>query len=100
MKKEEAIRKLTEGTQTYSLHISRVPKNTLERFRKLASEEEFCQDYGNCLKFLLDFFYGLIPSGVEHLEQEIALIKGKIEELEQDKEKKKERRTLSGRVLK
>jgi hypothetical protein len=36
-----------------SLSISRIPPKTKEAFIKL-SEDEFCGDYGMCLKFLMD----------------------------------------------
>jgi len=36
-----------------SLHISRIPKKTKAAFIELA-EQEFCGDYGMCLKWLID----------------------------------------------
>jgi hypothetical protein len=44
------------------LTINRVPKPTLELFKKFA-EEEFCSDYGFTLKFLLDFYFGRLVDG-------------------------------------
>ncbi len=49
------------------LVINRVPKKTLEEFKDLA-REEFCQDYGFCLKWLMDFYFGAIGKGHERAE--------------------------------
>lgn len=45
------------------LVMARVSKNTKKRFIEFASEEEFSSDYGNALKFLLDFYLGRIVDG-------------------------------------
>lgn len=52
MNQDEAREKILERKLT--LNISRVPQNTFERFKALASNEEFCSDYGMCLKWLVD----------------------------------------------
>lgn len=64
-----------------NLNIGRIPEKTFQEF-KLLAKQEFCNDYGMCLKHLLDFYQGLIPSGWEHLELEIVAIKQKLEEIE------------------
>ncbi len=66
------------------LSISRLPKKTKEVFINLA-EEDFCNDYGMTLKFLLDYYTN---------NEEI--IK-RIDKLEQ-KEESKEIKTLDGSV--
>lgn len=69
MNEKEKIEKIRERiVKTSSLTISRVPKNTLEAFYKLANDDNFSKDYGMALKFLLDFYNGIIPKGNEHLE--------------------------------
>ena len=54
-----------------SLRIARIPPKTKEQFVKL-SEEEFCGDYGMCLKWVFDD----MPS------QDTRVLIAKIEELE------------------
>ena len=83
-----------------SLNIKRVPANSLKQFLKL-SDEEFCSDYGMTLKALLDFYFGLIPTGIEHIELELDNIKNELNMLklkvEEDKiEKKKKNMRLDG----
>lgn len=74
------------------LTIRRVPKNTLDRFKEIASPEAFCSDYGMALKYLIDFHDGILAIGNEHLEielnvqrQEIELLKSKLSEIEGNK---------------
>ena len=47
----QVLKKLQENR--LSLHIARLPEKTKKAFIALA-EEEFCGDYGMCLKFLMD----------------------------------------------
>ncbi len=54
-----------------SLHIARIPDKAKEAFIALA-EEEFCGDYGMCLKWLID----------DILNQDIRMIIAKLEEQE------------------
>jgi len=83
--------------------INRVPKNTYDRFMELATEDDFCKDYGMVLKYLLDFYFGIIPSGIEHLEVEIEMLKEEIAGLKsmlaEKKEEKVVRKTLSGKEI-
>ena len=92
-------------TKKYSLNISRIPKNTYERFIEIASEEDFCKDYGMTLKYLLDFHDGIVLHGQEHvearlnaLEQEITVLKGK-HTSEKDKPVKAVKTMLSGKTV-
>jgi len=49
----EAIEKIKEKITQTKLNISRVPKNTIDRFKQIASDDEFCGDYGMLLRQLL-----------------------------------------------
>lgn len=93
--------RLTENSR--SLQISRVPKNTLVKFKEMANTDDFENDYGFLLKFLMDFYLGLVPVGNEHLEMEIQSLRQEIEQLKQSlvvNEEKKSRRTLLGEKIK
>ena len=87
----------------FAIHMSRVPKNTYIRFMEIANVDDFCGDYGMALKTLIDFFDGLIPSGIEHLELEIDSLRREVEQLKASSIKKEEkanqRVSLSGRPL-
>ena len=64
-----------------------MPEKTYDLFKELS--KEFCMDYGLTLKFLVDFYQGLIPSGVEHLEIEIDDLRKEIETMKEKKDEKK-----------
>ena len=82
-----------------SLKMSRVPPKTYKRFLEI-SQEEFCEDRGMTLKYLIDIHDGLITTGVEHIEMEINQIRARLDALEQKTEEKKPvRRTLSGKPI-
>ena len=51
----EKVKKLRERLMTNSpvLTMNRVPKETVENFKKLANEQ-FCDDYGMTLKWIMD----------------------------------------------
>lgn len=82
------------------LVISRVPKNTRERFLVIASDDEFCGDYGMALKFLVDLYMGLVPTGLEHVEQEIQLLKTEVSQLRNSLEQKDDKKMMNGRSVK
>ena len=82
------IRKIKEGIGVPYLHINRLPINVYRRFKSFASNEEFARDYGMAIKFLLDFYEGLIPTGMETLQLEIEELKSRVENLETNKEEK------------
>jgi len=75
--------------------IARIPVNTKKAFLDFA-KQDFCGDYGMTLKHLLDFYVGLIPSGVEHLELEINRLKERIDSLEKKKDEKVPTKRLDG----
>ena len=54
MEKEE-FEKIVLRNKEMKLSISRIPKKTKEEFVNLA-REEFCEDYGMCLKYVWDNF--------------------------------------------
>ena len=102
MNAEQINKKVKEIDETAprDIHISRVPPKTFKRFKELA-KEEFCYDYGMTLKHLLDFYDGLIGSGVEHLEAEISLLWENVEALKATKDEEKEKgiKMLNGKVI-
>ena len=76
---EEKISEIREHIRKPAdLTISRVPKNTLDLFKEFANEKDFCSDYGMALKHLMDFYIGLVPTGIEHVEVEIESLKEEI----------------------
>ena len=83
--------------------INRIPPTTKEQFFKLTNEE-FCSDRGLCLKFLVDFYFGLIPSGVEHLEMAIKNLEAELDDIkEQLKSKETEKKPvkmMNGKTIK
>lgn len=56
----------------------------------MASEADFCSDFGMALKFLCDFHDGIIPSGMEHLEAQLQELREKIAAIEAAQAEKKE----------
>lgn len=81
-----------------SLHISRVPKITKDAFVLLA-EEEFCGDYGMCLKNLFDNF-SLWKLLFENMDMKLDNIISIISKLENKEEKPEHSLTmLNGRKV-
>ena len=82
-----------------ALTIQRIPDNTLKQFKEM-SNEEFKGDYGFTLKHLLDFYYGLIHTGWEHLEIKLQALEDEIiglkEKLVSKEEEKKYRSMADG----
>lgn len=68
------------------------------------ANEEFCSDRGMLIKFLLDFYKGLIPTGVEHLEVAIKELDAEIvdikEQLKSKQTEKKPIKLMNGRTIK
>jgi len=79
--------------KTKGLIISRIPQRTKKQFTDIA-KAEFCDDYGMCLKWLLDYAFTLQPlmDRVSKLEKQFAEA--------QDNEPKKEKKMLGGNELK
>lgn len=93
-KRIENVWKVKEFIEDHkpALSISRVPEKTLEIFKELA-KEEFCNDYGMCLKYLID--YAIQDMKYLELSKRIAILEEKILT-----EKEKTIKTLSGRIIK
>ena len=80
MEKVEEIRnRITR--KPADLVMSRVPKHTLNRFNALCNIDDFCNDRGMVLKYLMDLHDGIIVTGIEHLEQEISGLKYELSQL-------------------
>ena len=73
----------------YGITISRVPKKTRKQLFQLA-DEEFCSDRGMALKHVIDFYFGLVPTGTEHIEHVVEQLKLDVEALKQVVYKKEE----------
>jgi len=83
--------------------INRCPKKTMDWFFRFA-EEEFCNDRGFALKFLVDFYTGVLDAGNEHLEASIVDLNRRLSVVE-DKvlksvEEKPKRTRLDGSPIK
>ena len=76
-----------------ALTINRIPEKTLTAFKELSSED-FCEDYGMTLKFLLDFYFGAIGKGYERAEMKAELALEQISELRSQLEEKKSDKTI------
>jgi len=85
---------------TTGLTMSRVPKNTKKRFIEIANEEDFCSDFGLTLKFLIDFYDGIMINGTELMNIELQQVKAEIETLKSaliDQKQTKTRKMLNGK---
>jgi cell division septum initiation protein DivIVA len=59
---KEQIKKLRKELPNQpDLTIKRLPERTEFEFKQLA-QKEFCNDYGMALKFLMDFYTGMMPN--------------------------------------
>jgi hypothetical protein len=105
---EQSIQELKDRirakTSSMTLTMNRVPKNTYDRFIALANQEDFCSDFGMTLKFLLDFYIGIIPTGLETMQMDILMLKDKVGQLESRSQAKPEPETkvvrmANGRVI-
>ena len=97
---QKKVREIKDKVNTRGLVINRVPKNTHEIFLKLA-EEEFCDDFGMTLKYLLDNF-SLWKLLFENLDMKLDNIFEKVSQLEQNEKKPDNTesiRLLSGRTI-
>ena len=102
MEFQEHIQKIQKEISKKKLIISRVPSNTYYEFKEFANEENFCEDYGMALKFLMDFYNGCIPNGMELIEGRLQQMEEEIATLQQQlikEEKKPARKSLDGTEL-
>jgi len=82
------------------LYLNHVPDKVKESFLELASEE-FDGNTGLTLKFLQDFYHGLVPKGWEHLEHAVENLDERLTKLE-EKPAVKEEKTMKmgdGKVI-
>ena len=96
--KIEEIKKQVHQT---SIHISRIPKNTKTEFMRLA-EEEFENDFGMCLKWLLDFRKGLLSDPNQILSDRIDLLAEEVSKMKEVVAKpppEKKRKMISGKEI-
>jgi hypothetical protein len=92
MEQTQAIEQLKEKVfRKPDLTVTRIPYKTLERLRDFAAEE-FASDYGMTIKFLLDFYDGFFPTGLDKIQLELEVIKGDIAELKKHQPKEEEKK--------
>ena len=93
-------RQIFEKMNNCSFNINRVPRNTMKRFAELA-KEEFCDDYGMCLKWLID---GLVDKDSALIMERIDELEERIQSLEtapkEEPVKTEEKKMLNGRTIK
>ncbi len=101
---QDKILKIKEKVGRTSLHISRIPGETKTRFMKLC-KEEFEDDYGMGIKWLMDFRDGILSSPnvelsnkIDILAEEIASLKNNVV-VPEEQPKKRKIRSVSGRTI-
>lgn len=101
---DEKLEKIKEKvvSQSSSLYLKRIPKATKTEFLKLA-KDEFVDDYGMTLKWLMDFRKGLLTDPNQILVDQIEVLSQQVAELKNvPQEIKKEKRiirSVSGKVI-
>ena len=83
---EQKNTELTVLRSIPDLVIQRVPGKTNKAFKQFA-KEDFCGDYGMTLKFLMDFYTGVIQSGLEEVEAKVDFCMKELSKLQQEKSK-------------
>lgn len=73
------------------LLLSRTPKSIMEF--KVWAKEEFCNDYGMALKWLWDFYTGILGKGHERAEAKADEALNQVAELSKQPEEKENERT-------
>lgn len=102
---KEKIKEIRERVRVNSdsLSISRIPKETKDKFVTWANKE-FAGDYGMALMWMWDFKEGLLQSPNQQLAERIDILAEEINainaKLNSQVTKQKEIRTVSGKVLK
>lgn len=102
---QEQVNQIKEKVSRTSLYIGRVPEKTKTEFIELA-KSEFTEDYGMCLKWLLDFRNGLLSNpnqilldNLELCADKIAKLEIRLNEMANKKPDEKKIKLLSGREL-
>lgn len=102
MKPEELKNKLNKIRVQEPLVINRIAPNTRKRFHEIASYDDFCSDYGNVLKYLIDVHDGLMPTGnelYENLQNQVNVLKAEINSLKIEQKKPPVRKMLGGNII-
>ncbi len=88
---KKKIENFVEQTKRTSIQINRIPEKYKTRFMQIA-KQEFCEDYGMCLRELIKIYDGFYPNGHEEIEakidlmaQEIGMIQKKLQKEEEEK---------------
>lgn len=91
--KEKISRRLPD------LVISRLPLNTFKRFKELASDDEFCGDYGMLLRDLIKVYDGMVPSVLGDVIASVEALAERVANMNKPEETKPEkiRRMMDGR---
>ena len=96
---EQNIEKIKQEISSQKLNISRIPRQGLDTFKQIAAEE-FADDYGMTLLFLVKYYKGMLPTGLEEIQIQIQELKIRVEEIEkripQQTNEEKPRKTLAG----
>jgi len=106
----EKINQIKEKVGRTSIYISRIPESTKTEFMQLC-KDEFEEDYGMCIKWLMDYRNGLLSSPNVELNMKIEFLAEQVVNLAQeiikvqnnkpeiDKKDEKEIRSISGRII-
>lgn len=97
---KEKILEIQKKVSQNSLYINRIPKKTKIEFIDLA-KEEFADDYGMAIKWLMDFRNGLLSNPNQILMEQVQVLTKQVEGMNQVPDEKKKRviRSVSGRVI-
>ncbi len=95
---QKKVREIKDKVNTRGLVINRVPKNTHEEFLKFA-EEEFCDDFGMCLKHVWDNFK-MWQIFFQNMDMKLDVILERMSQMENKEESsEKSITTMSGRRI-
>jgi len=103
----EDFKELVEKIKSKGIMISRIPEKAKEQFVKLA-EEEFCDDYGMLLKWLLEQTIEyqeiklMLFANFASFSTALELLNNKVEQIEKSMNRQPERviKTVSGEEIK
>ena len=100
---ENKVRQIKEKVGRTSIYIGRIPESTKTEFLALA-KEEFEEDFGFTLKWLMDFRKGLLSSPNQILDAKIEILVEEINKIKEQinitrEENVNRIKTLSGRFI-
>ena len=98
----DKIEELQDRIRQINLVISRVPKDTKTKFIELANAQ-FCNDYGQTLKFIFDQaieYQNMKVIFFENMNMKLDYLNSKTETSNSEQKTTKEIRLCSGKVLK